>query len=94
MAFKKGHNKLGGRAKGVVNKSTAETRELIRSFVNGKLEDIETLYTKLTPTKKLELLTRLLPYTIGKLTDETEQPEEHTNANRIEIIFKEHEHNN
>jgi hypothetical protein len=35
-----------------------------------------------------------MPYTIGKLTDETEQDEEHTNANRIEIIFKEHEHNN
>ena len=86
--------KTGGRTKGVGNKKTAETRELIRDFVNGKLEDIETLYTKLTPYAKMELLTRLMPYTIGKLTDETEQDEEQTNANRIEIIFKEYEHNN
>jgi hypothetical protein len=94
MAFKKGHNKLGGRTKGTPNKKTSETRELIRNFVNGQLNDIQTLYDKLSPYAKMELLTRLMPYTIGKLQDEQEADEENTNANRIEIVFKEYEHTN
>jgi hypothetical protein len=62
--------KTGGRAKGTPNKSTAETREIIREFVNGKLENIDTLYNKLSPFAKMELITRLMPYTIGKLAEE------------------------
>jgi hypothetical protein len=79
--------KTGGRTKGTPNKDTSQLRQTIKLFVNDKLEDIETLYNKLTPFAKMELLTRLMPYAIGKLAEQKEidTPEE---KQQIIVTFK------
>jgi hypothetical protein len=44
MAFEEGHKKVGGRTKGVPNKTTIELRILLRDLINEEFQSLpETL---------------------------------------------------
>ena len=47
--------KTGGRTAGTVNKTTKETRTILKNVINNELLNIETLLTELPPKECLEL---------------------------------------
>lgn len=68
MPFKKGiSGNEAGRPKGSKNKASEAIRIKIESFINEKIEEIDTVWQELEPKDKMTLLTRLLDYSIPKL---------------------------
>jgi hypothetical protein len=61
--FKPGNS---GKPKGAINKKTKEMRDLISNLINNELQTIEQYKAELTPKEWLELLIRLMPYSIPK----------------------------
>jgi hypothetical protein len=63
--------KGGGRPKGIPNKVNAEIKTAIRAVLSVEVEKIPT-YLKAVddPAKKIELITKLLPYILPKITNE------------------------
>jgi hypothetical protein len=55
-----------GRPKGAINKTTKEVRELISNLISKELQTIEKYKAELTSKEWLELLIRLMPYSIPK----------------------------
>ena len=58
--------KTGGRKAGAVNKTTAETKELIKTIVSSEMETITELLEQLTPKERIDAIIRLLPYIVPK----------------------------
>ena len=58
-----------GRPKGTPNKATAELKELIKTFVENEIEEVENLLIELTPKERLDILCKLLPYVLPKQTE-------------------------
>ena len=58
--------KTGGRTKGTVNKTTAETKELIQKIVSNELDKITDLLEKLEPKERIDAVIKLLPYIVAK----------------------------
>lgn len=79
-------NNPNGRPKGVPNKSTKETREKLKTFINGALEDIQKEYDQLAPKDKLTILTKIMPFVLPKLTEEVSDPKELVKISKIEIV--------
>lgn len=68
MAFEEGHKKVGGRTKGVPNKTTIELRILLRDLINEEFQSLpETLDQIQDPVKRLKILTKLMPYVFPKM---------------------------
>jgi hypothetical protein len=61
--FQKGNK---GKPKGAINKTTAETKELIQNIVSSKLENINELLEQLEPKEQLDVIIKLLPYIVPK----------------------------
>ena len=51
-------NKTGGRKLGTPNKTTAELRQVITSFVSANIEDLQLHYDKLSVNDKMKVLDR------------------------------------
>jgi len=49
MAFKKGHNKLGGREKGTSIRNTKKLRILLREVLENEIENISAYFESGTP---------------------------------------------
>lgn len=58
--------KTGGRTKGVANKTTAETKEIIQKIVSNELDNIETLLKQLVPKERIDAVIKMLPYIVPK----------------------------
>lgn len=58
--------KTGGRTKGVANKTTAETKEIIQKIVSNELDNIETLLKQLEPKERIDAVIKMLPYIVPK----------------------------
>lgn len=58
--------KTGGRTKGVANKTTAETKEIIQKIVSNELDNIETLLKLLEPKERIDAVIKMLPYIVPK----------------------------
>jgi 23S rRNA C2498 (ribose-2'-O)-methylase RlmM len=58
--------KTGGRTKGVVNKTTAETKEILQKIVSNELDNISTLLEKLEPKERIDAVIKMLPYIVPK----------------------------
>lgn len=69
MGFKKGNN-LGGRTKGSVNKLSSELRSILSNLLEEQLEIIKSDLESLEPKDRLMVITKLLPYVMGKMKDE------------------------
>lgn len=83
MPFKPGNP---GKPKGAENKTKREVKEAIALFLGQKFKTIEKLYESLEPKEQADFLTKLLPYSIPKLTAMTD-----TQGDDVEgqtIVFK------
>jgi hypothetical protein len=65
----KGIRNVNGRPKGAVNKTTAETKELIQKIVSNELDSITDLLEKLEPKERIDAVIRLLPYIVPKQSE-------------------------
>lgn len=61
--------KFGGRSKGTLNKSTAETKTLLHNIVGNQLDEVENLLMKLDAKEKLEIIVKLLPYVLPRQSE-------------------------
>lgn len=55
-----------GRPKGKVNKTTAQMKELIKTYVEGELKQADSLLSQLTAKERLDILCKMLPYVMPK----------------------------
>ena len=58
--------KTGGRQKGTSNKVTTDLRQLLKEFVTGELNKVDSLLEQVEAKDRLELLVKLLPYTLPR----------------------------
>tara|TARA_B110000977_G_scaffold199957_1_gene288879 strand:+ start:27 stop:269 length:243 start_codon:yes stop_codon:yes gene_type:complete len=61
-------NKYGGREKGTPNRMTKELRTLLKDILYQELEEIQERLELLKPKERLELLIKLMPYALPKVT--------------------------
>lgn len=69
MSGFKGTRNVNGRPKGAVNKTTAETKELLQKIVSNELETIEKRLELLDNKDRIDAIIRLLPYVIPKQSE-------------------------
>tara|TARA_R110002050_G_scaffold101255_2_gene209490 strand:+ start:78 stop:359 length:282 start_codon:yes stop_codon:yes gene_type:complete len=79
-------NNPKGRKKGVPNKTTAETKEILKNFIDYALEDMVKLYDELGNRDKVNLITRVLPFVLPK-SEGTEAQKSEELDNTINIIY-------
>jgi hypothetical protein len=60
--------KYGGRGKGTPNKMTKEIRSVLKDVMYNEIEVIQEHLDTLKPKERLELLVKLLPYVLPKVT--------------------------
>ncbi|MDB2321765.1 hypothetical protein N9V34_02465 [Flavobacteriaceae bacterium] len=60
--------KFGGRKKGTPNKMTKELRSTLKDILFHEIEEIEDRLDLLDPKDRLELLIKLMPYALPKVT--------------------------
>ena len=60
---------LNGRPKGSLNKSTAETKELLQKIVSNELEGIAERLEKLDNKERIDAVIKLLPYIVPKQSE-------------------------
>ena len=61
-------NKYGGRQKGTPNRVTKELRSLLKDILYQELEQIQEHLETLNPKERVELLIKLMPYALPKVT--------------------------
>ena len=61
-------NKYGGRQKGTPNKLTKELRSVLKDILYQELEQIQERLDTLNPKDRVELLIKLMPYALPKVT--------------------------
>ena len=61
-------NKYGGRQKGTPNRITKELRTLLKDILYQELEQIQKRLELLEPKERIELLIKLMPYALPKVT--------------------------
>lgn len=74
MPFKKGKSKTGGRKKGIENRTTKEAREILDKILYAEIDNISDALTEVRKKNKwayLEILSKLLTYSMPKKTDIT-----------------------
>ena len=79
--------KTGGRTAGTENKTTKETRAVLKEVINNELINIESLLCELQPKERLELVIKLMPFVLPKLASEPiERPIENIKKFEVEIL--------
>ncbi len=78
-------NNWNGRPKGKRNKTTAETKILLKDFLDFTLEDMVNTYDNLGNRDKVNLITKTLPFVMPKAIEETEKTD--VLDNTINIIY-------
>jgi hypothetical protein len=63
--------KFGGRKEGTPNKLTRELRGELKNFISKELENLSSNFEQITPKERIELLSKLLPYAMPKVTPES-----------------------
>lgn len=58
--------KYGGRSKGTPNRTTAETKELLKTIVGTELDKLGVLLEQLEPMERVNAISKLLPYILPK----------------------------
>ncbi len=67
--------KTGGRIKGSENKVTSSIRNKINLLLENQFETIENDFNNLTSKERLEIIVKLLPYSIPKQLETTNYTE-------------------
>jgi hypothetical protein len=60
--------KYGGRQKGAPNRITKELRSVLKDLIYQELEEIQVYLDLLEPKERIELLIKLMPYILPKVT--------------------------
>jgi|TARA_R110002111_G_scaffold242468_2_gene304432 hypothetical protein len=60
--------KYGGRQKGTPNRMTKELRVVLKDLLHQELEQIQEHLNALKPKERIELLIKLMPYVLPKVT--------------------------
>jgi len=60
--------KYGGRQKGTPNRMTKELRSVLKDVLYQELEQIQTHLDTLKPKERVELLIKLMPFVLPKVT--------------------------
>ena len=60
--------KYGGRQKGTPNRMTKELRSVLKDVLYQELEQIQTHLDTLKPKERVELLIKLVPFVLPKVT--------------------------
>jgi len=60
--------KTGGRKKGTPNRLTYQSRLILLEALDGEIEELPNLLAELPPKERLEILCKLLPYVLPKIT--------------------------
>ena len=60
--------KYGGRQKGTPNRITKELRSVLKDILYQELEQIQECLDALKPKERVELLIKLMPYALPKVT--------------------------
>mgnify|MGYP003490246651 CR=1 FL=1 len=85
MAFKKGHEKVGGKPKGHTDEATLASREVFKSAIEDQFPKMIEAFDKAreqSPVKYLELITKFAQYVMPKMIDVTTKGEE------VKQVFK------
>ena len=53
-----------GKKKGTRNRTTEQVRQLLQAFIEGKIDELETIWQDLDPWQKLQFIDRLLKHTL------------------------------
>jgi len=61
-------NKYGGREKGTPNRLTKELRSILKDILYQELEEVQERFKLLEPKERIELLIKLMPYVMPKVT--------------------------
>ena len=61
-------NKYGGRQKGTPIRMTKELRSVLKDILYRELEQIQEQLDALNPKERIELLIKLMPYVLPKVT--------------------------
>lgn len=78
--------KTGGRTAGTVNKTTAETKELLQKIVSNELNNIEGMLNKLEPKERIDAVIKFLPYIVPKQSEIAIDNKETFNKITVTII--------
>ena len=62
----KGTRNVNGRPKGAINKTTAETKELLQMIVSKELDGIAERLEQLDNKDRIDAVIKLLPYIVAK----------------------------
>ena len=71
--------KFGGRQKGTPNKLTKELRSVLKDLIHKELETLHERLDLLDPKERLEVMVKLLPYVLPKVS-----PASHTTDEPID----------
>ena len=61
-------NKYGGRQKGTPNRITKELRSLLKDVIYDEIGALQERLDALNPKERVELLIKLMPYALPKVT--------------------------
>lgn len=61
--------KFGGRKKGVLNKTTKETKDLLKKIIDKELDKFEEMFEKLEHKERMEVVIKILPYILPKQSE-------------------------
>ena len=64
-------NKYGGRQKGTPNRITKELRSLLKDVMYDEIGALQERLDALNPKERVELLIKLMPYALPKVTSVT-----------------------
>jgi hypothetical protein len=78
--------KTGGRQKGVLNRTTSETKEVLKKIVNKELNGINSLLEKLEPKERIDALIKLLPYIVPKQNEIAVENKERFSTITVNIV--------
>ena len=68
MPFEIGHEKKGGRIKGIPNKTTKEIRILLTDVLQGEIERISEHFNRIScPKERLDTLAKFMPFITPKI---------------------------
>jgi hypothetical protein len=70
MGFEIGHKKVGGRMKGIPNRTTSDFRAILGDFIYKQAESLPEVFSSIkSPEKRLDLIIKLLPFVVPKMQD-------------------------
>lgn len=67
--------KTGGRQAGTPNRVTAEVKKAIAQVVQDEVHKLSERMDELTAKERIDVLTKLLPYTLPRITERSMPPE-------------------